>query len=206
MTHPLELKLEIQREQGSLLLTITATNTGDAELGLLNRVVEPGPSGRPSYDPSNAYIDIESVGDSALHVRKLVLPVPRGLQVGELIIPGITRLGPRASSRDQVRLPLPVPVFNPFRKALIRLKTPGATDVVASAKRIVDKLVFSQGFFEIPPDARLIPVSADPPDVFRIHPPGIATQRQVVAVAEAALEEPVEALDYEAVVASPPSP
>jgi len=140
----------------ALRLSYEVVNDSDLELGLLDRVpVATDVTQPPGFAPENAYL---GAFDATLVVRKAILPLPPGLRASERVVPGITRLGPRASRSEDIALPLPVRAHDPHRQAQMRLGTPGAIDVVATLSRRASRVRLIIGYFEIG-SARLVPLS-----------------------------------------------
>lgn len=198
MTPPLvRLTFDSARvEGGALHLEYTLESLASEEVALLDRVpVLPDFSRPPSLAPENAYL---GVVDATLVVRKGILPLPPGLRAAERTAPGITLLPPASKRTEAITLPLPVRAFDPHRAAQLRLTTPGAADVTASAPRTCARVRLVVGYFPLGA-AKLLPISPEYPDVYRAVPPGapFASYREVEA--ETAATVPFEALEYEVI-------
>lgn len=179
------------QEMAPLRIQWRIRNTGSADLGLFARLPDADPA--RSYAPELFYVDIVA---EVLHLRKMVLPVPPGLQMAERQPPGVTVLRAGAEERGSVVLAQPVHVWNPYRQAVM-VGQAGGKRVAASLPRRIAGLAVSFGVFTMVPEERLLPLSPDRPEVFRLWPPGPAMQRQVVLTDHLALPHAAIAFDYE---------
>lgn len=172
-------------------------NLGGADLGVFARLPDADPA--RSYAPDLFYIDVAA---EILHLRKMVLPVPPGLQMAERQPPGVVILRAGAAEEGSVLLSQPVRVWNPYRHALM-VGQSGGKPVAATLPHRVTELALSFGLFPLMPQERLLPLSPDRPEVLRLWPPGPAMQRQFVLTDHAPLPRAVIVLDYET---QPPPP
>jgi len=191
----LRLDLEARREDDVLVLEYTLHNDSDVELAVLNRIPGKAKDGKQNLSAENAYIDVEE-GD-VLSVREAILPVPKGLSVVEKVIPAATRLSPRSSSRETLRFALPVRAHHPYRAAMLRLHADPGSKVEPHIGKTISSISLVVGVVPLSPPARLVP--AGPTDVFRVVPPHAAFAGEILVSAKAALEAPIEALDYEVI-------
>ncbi|MBR0652161.1 hypothetical protein GXW78_21075 [Roseomonas terrae] len=166
-------------------------NVGGVDLGVFARLPDADPA--RSYAPELFYIDV--VAD-VLHLRKMVLPVPPGLQMAERQPPGVVILRVGAEEQGSLTLAQPVPVWNPYRHAVMVGEARGKP-VAPTLPRRVTELAVSFGLFNLLPEEKVFPLSPDRPEVVRLWPPGASMQRQVVLTDHIALPQPVVAFDYE---------
>lgn len=193
------LSARLETSGSTLRLSYRVVNDTELELGLLDRVpIATDITRPPGYQGSNAYLGVEG---TTLVVRKALMPIPPGLRMSERVVPGITKLGPRAVRDETVGLSLPIRAFDPNRAAKLRLDTTGAIDVVTSLARTVTRARVIIGYFVVD-DAILVPISPSWPDVFRARPPTAPVSRYEEAHSEVPVSEALEALEYEVVLAS----
>jgi hypothetical protein len=187
------LALTLTAGASELWLDVAFTNGEGVEVLLYNRLSIVSPDGSSSrVDPNAAYVEL--LGET-LHVRKMVLPLPPGLQAAEKLSPYLSKVAPGETVRERLVFPLPVKVEQPYRRALLQSKAPPGHRVSASRAASAKALTHSLGMVTLGPGERLIEVE---PLVYRIWPPGPAADRQVVleeTVDRAA--QPIAVLDYD---------
>lgn len=178
---------------GALALDYTFTNHDAAPVCLYNRLSVVSADGSSSHvDPNAAYVELEG---QSLHVRKMVLSLPPGLQAAERLTPHLCKVEPGASFHERLSFPLPVKVEQPYRLALAQSRAPSGHRVSASRAASATELVFSLGAVLLAAGERLIEVE---PGVHRIWPPGPAVDRQVVLLQRIDCSaQPVAVLDYD---------
>src|SRR5262249_53574556 len=145
-------------------------------VGLFNRLQAIHLDGTVSFPAGLLYVDLEG---AALHLRKMVLPIPPGLHVHVRPAPHVTRLPPGQVFREALTLPLPLKVCNPLRHALLAA-TAAAGAVVADQLCAAATVTFSVGVFPVEPGMSFTPFSPAHPDVFTVSLVGQAIANQVV--------------------------
>ena len=194
LAHGAHLDVEVTlgpQDMAPLQVRWRLRNTGNVDLGLFARLPDADPA--RSYAPDLFYVDIVA---EVLHLRKMVLPVPPGLQMAERQPPGVTILRAGTEEQGAVGLAQPVRVWNPYRQAVM-VGQAGGKPVAATRPHRVVELAVSFGVFTLVPEERLMPLSPDHPEVYRLWPPGPAMQRQVVLTDHLPLPHAATALDYE---------
>lgn len=168
----------------------TFTNLAERAVCLWNRLAAPDPGGHERLDPSAAYVDLDG---ATLHVRKMVLPIPKGVRSWARKVPCLSRIEPGASFHEVVVLPLPVKVNHPYRKVLLRARAPAGPPITASRPAKASEVALSLGAFLLDEGDRLVEVA---PRAFTIRPSGPAVARQVVLTETLAAPSAVPVLDY----------
>ena len=163
-------------------------NAGNRDVGLLTRIGTVALDGGIRFDPSTVYVELEG---PTLVLRRHA-PAPGGGVAAQV---GLTLLRAGESVHESLVLPIPVPVCDPARRAR-RIRGRPGTEVVARDPRRVASIALVLGAAELDPLWRLVPRSAEHPDVFD---PGRALPRQSLLEASLPLDRCVEALDYETV-------
>lgn len=186
------LECTIALASDSLQLVYIVRNGANREIGLFNRVPEAGPGAPPTFAPDNLYTDLEQ---NVLHLRKMVLPMPEGLQMSGRPVPGIILLAAGAVFEEELTVVIPAVVNHPFRQALLVAKSQGG-QVVTDQLRAANVVKFSVGLFLSDPAFRFEPVSSDHPDVFSVFPPGPAVDRQMILSESMNLPTTIPVLDY----------
>ncbi len=179
----------------SLEICYTFVNNADSDAGIFNVIPTPKPDGTSSFNPENAYIDLEN---SILHIRKTALAVPEGLQVAERIVPLVTVLHKGESFTEKFSIDLPIEVCNPYRRGLLGVLCPDG-EVVPIAKKTTRRIQVSIGMFKLTPDIKLHEVVCGNADIYRVWPPGVCVERQAIFSKSFELEKPLQVLDYECV-------
>src|SRR5262245_8679971 len=162
-------------------------NAGSRDVGLLTRVATVALDGGIRFDPSTVYVDLEG---RTLILRRHALR-RREIEAGV----GLTLLRAGELVQESVVLSIPVPVCDPVRRAKRTRGRPG-TEVVARDPTRVASIALVLGAAELDPLWRLVPRSAEHPDVFD---PGPALPRQSLLEISLPLDRSVEVLDYETV-------
>jgi hypothetical protein len=189
------LACTLRQEPAAIRLSYALKNGSGATVGLFNRIQGVHLDGRLNLSADVVYVDFV---DGVLELAKRVLPVPEGLKVSERLMPHVTRLEAGQEFKEELVVPVPVAVNQPYRRALLAGKNPGA-DVVADKPVGAHTVLFSLGVFPIPAEMRLMPVSPAYPKIFHVWPPGPALSGQVVLTHRASLAAPVAVHDYRVV-------
>jgi hypothetical protein len=192
MTAPKEPVLTVAARllPDALILACRVRNPADTDWGLFARIKETFPDGSLKLSPDTAYVDL---ADGVLRVGKYILPVPEGLRVAERHAPLAVRVPAGAEWAEEIRLPIPVRVCQPYRRALLAAANPGA-DVNPDEPHAVMKVEVTLGAFPVDSHVNLIPVSPAFPTVFRVWPPGAI--HQVLLTRQVATPAEVLVLDY----------
>jgi hypothetical protein len=188
------LSCRIEQIADSLRVAYVVRNTSNSDVGIFNRLEDGGRGGAP-FRPENAYIDLEG---TTLRVQKIVLPVPKGLAMTARPVPNVTRLPPGQDFREDLSLPLPIPVYNPLRRAELAAASPRET-IVAAYPKIASTVELDIGVFESSPVIKFIPISAEFPDIYRLWPPGPPVDNQIVLSETVNLASTIAVLDYGAI-------
>lgn len=186
------LEIHARVEASAVVVDYRLTHQGEGELGVFDRLSSTAADGASHLLPETVYVDPEG---HVLHLKKLVLPKPEGLQMAAQIVPGIVILRQGETLAEQIRVPVPVPANNPNRLAMLVNEAGGAT-FHASQPAEATAVRLSLGIFRHEGSEKLIELSPAFPGVYRIWPPGPSVARQVVVSADAPLAPPVTMLDY----------
>lgn len=186
----------VKVEPPALRVSYTVKNASAAAIGLFNRIPSVLLDGRVNLAPEVIYVDVK---DNVLELSKLVLPIPDGLQVAARILPHVSKVDAGKEFKEEITLRIPVEVFQPYRRALLKGKNPTA-DIVADKALKVEAIQVSIGVFPTDSHTKFVPVSPAYPDVFDVWPPGPAYEGQVVFTHSAKLPAPVAVLDYRVVM------
>lgn len=178
-----------------LVFDLRITNPTSADWGVFGRLKATFPDGSFHLSPNLVYIDLI---DDILKVGKFVLPVPEGLNVGGRQAPWVLKLAAGKELAEEVRVPVPVSVCQPYRRAKLAAEVPGA-DVVADQRREVKEVEFVLGAFPLTAEMRLTPISPAYPTVFEVWPPGLALDGQKLLSQRLQLPTPIAVLDYRVV-------
>ncbi len=189
----LSLEVRLDARLPTLSLSYRLSNKSGRDWGVFSRIPATRLDGTPSYAPAAIYVDID---DDTLQLGKYVLPLPPGLQVTYRVVPGITVLPSGEQLAERILLPVPVPADNPYRRASLSGANGGAT-IQASRPGLVRRMCLQIGAFPIESGEKLLPLSPSFPGVFRVWPPGPATDAQLILAAELSFEAPLPILDYE---------
>jgi hypothetical protein len=174
----------------ALEVTYVIENRTDADLGVFNRLRALRPDGTTDFSPDIVYADLEA---DAIHLRKMALPIPKGLQVGAYVPPNASKIGAGDLLKETFTVPIPIRVCHPFKKAMVK------GEVVADKLESAGKVVVSIGVFPLGADCRLIQEHPAFPDVLSAFPPHPALSRQVVLSQDFLLDPPLAVLDYRGV-------
>ena len=185
-----ECRVKIEASELKVFYTIK-NRTGD-DLGIFNCIATTNLDGTINYSPNNVYVDLEN---SILLVRKMILPIPEGLNVAERMVPFVTVVRDGEEFNEAFSVAIPVKVCNPYKRALIAAKSPGA-EVVPIEKKMATSIQVCIGVCSLGSDIKIYPVSRVYNDIFRIWPPGVCIDRQVVLSKKFDLEKPILVLDY----------
>jgi|SRR5262245_7435762 len=164
-------------------------NAGSRDVGLLTRVATVALDGGIRFDPSTTFVGLEG---RTLVLRRHALALRGGgVEAGV----GLTLLRSGELVQESVVLPVPIAVCDPARRAR-RIRGQPGTEVVARDPRRVVSIALVLGAAELDPLWRLVPRTAEHPDVFD---PGPALPRQSLLEISLPLDRSVEVLDYETV-------
>lgn len=160
------------------------------DVGLFDRIPAVLPDGTYRFSPDTCWVEVDPA--RGLYVRRCALPIPRGLSPDAYVPPLCSRIAAGAAYHETVRLPLPVPEMQPFKRSALVGPTPG--EVVADVPASVSRVTFEIGAF---PVAASVSLTADHPAF-----PGVLTAT-LAAVAHQELlarafhlAAPVAALGY----------
>ncbi len=185
-----DCKVKIEASEFKVFYTIK-NHTGE-DLGIFNRIPITNLDGTVNYSPDSVYVDLEN---SVLLIRKMALPIPEELSVAEHVVPFVTVVRDGAEYNESFSVPIPVKVCNPYTKALLAAKSPGS-EIVAIEKKMATSIQVCIGVCSLGADIRIHPVSRVYTDIFRIWPPGVCVDRQVILSIKFDLEKPILVLDY----------
>ena len=195
MSDPIcRFECEVEELDQDLVVSYRLSNRGPGEVGVFNRLATSGLDGLAVYLSDNVYVEVE---DEKLVVKKIALPLPEGVQVTVQPIPDVTRLPAGHTLSERITLPLPARVNHPFRLISLLSASPGSS-IVADQAVTVDTLQIQVGVFDAQ-ELNFLPASPAAPDAFRVWPPGLAFDRQIVFSCEARLRTPIVVLDYRVV-------
>jgi hypothetical protein len=189
------LTCAVRQEPAALRVSYALKNGGGGPVGLFNRIEGVHLDGRLNLSADVVYVDFV---DGVVALAKRVLALPAGLKVTERLMPHVTRLEAGQEFKEELVVPVPVAVNQPYRRALLVGKNPG-TDVVADKPAQAHTVVLSLGAFPIEAEMRLMPVSPAYPKIFHVWPPGPAVDGQVVLTHRAKLAAPLAVYDYRVV-------
>lgn len=190
MTAPM-LTVTARQSPDTLVLTCRVSNRSGTDYGLFARIPETFADGSLKLSPHTAYI---AVADGVLVVGKYFLPIPEGLKVAERHIPLAVLIPNGSNWEEQIVLPIPVRVCQPYTRALLAGTSPGA-DVNPEQPKLVRMVRVVLGAFPITPEVILTPVSPAFPTVFEVWPPAVA-DLQVLLDWELPTPSEVMVLDY----------
>lgn len=186
----LELICNLDIKPGALELAWHIINHESHEVGLFNRIMSLLPDGTHRFSPDTAWVEIEPGG--ALLIQKRALPIPPGLGMAAYVPPNCSRVAAGAVYEETVRLPIPVPEMQPFKRALLLGPTPG--EVVADVPARVSRVTFVVGAFPVGGDVRLVSEHPAFPEVWSATPSAVG--RQEVLVRSFELAQAAVALSY----------
>jgi hypothetical protein len=187
MLDRVSLDCRLAQSPGGLEVTYTITNGGDVDIGAFNRLQGIATDGALDFSPDSIFTDID--GD-LLRLLKMALPIPAGLRVTAYVPPYATLVPSGKSFTEQVRVPLPVKVRQPFKRALIRGEVVPVKPVTAKRAEVV------LGVFPLVA-CGLAPEHPAFPDVMTAAPPDPAVRGQVTLSASFTLSPDVPVLDYQ---------
>ncbi|AGP39236.1 hypothetical protein SCE1572_34980 [Sorangium cellulosum So0157-2] len=179
-------------DASALSVSYSIENRSGADVGLFNRIARIELDGSTSYDPANVYVDFS---DEILFLRKAPLVVPSGLSAGGVRLPAVTLVPSGQRFAERFTLPVPVPVCEPMRRALLSNKAGGAqvvADRLVHARRVEVVL----GAFRGGPDLQYRELFPAAPGVLAVWPPGVAAARQEQLTFPERLRSPLPVLDY----------
>jgi hypothetical protein len=195
LTANVALTCALRQEPAAIRLAYAVKNGSGTPVGLFNRIQTIHLDGRLNLSPDLVYVDIV---DGVLELAKRVLPVPDDLMVTERRLPHVTRLEAGQQFQEELVVPVPVAVNQPYRRALLAAENRGG-DVVADMPVQAHTVLFSVGVFPITAEMRLRHVSPSYPRAFFVWPPGPAVQGQVVLTQRVKLAAPLAVYDYRVV-------
>jgi hypothetical protein len=173
-----------------LEIVVSMFNRTRVDIGVFDRIPMEMNDGTTVYGPDVTYVELD---DETLRVRKMALPIPKGLTMTAYIPPAVTRIAAGSLRRETTRLPLPVKVMQPYRRALLTGQT------IADKRATATSVTVEVGVFPI--DAGVTLQVDDPayPDVYVVEPPGPAVARQQILSRSVRLTQPVAVMDYRSV-------
>jgi|SRR5271165_4398998 len=177
------LECEIETKTHRLEVSYSIQNGSTGEIAIFNSA--PGVT-------SSCYVDFQ---DPNLLIKKVVLPVPAGLEMTARLVPEVRLLRKAEIFREQFSLSIPVAVNNPYRLALLVGRSPGA-NFVANKLRHAYNVTFSVGVFQSHPSLRFDPVGRAESGIYYVWPPGLAIDTQVILSKTVRLQEAVDVLDF----------
>jgi hypothetical protein len=185
-----ECSVRVDRDR--LLVNYEVRNASSQDAGLFNHVgpVEPG---SPVLSPDNVYVDFDS---GLLELLKQVLPIPGGMQVSSQPMPLVSKLPKGASFKEQFSVGLPAKANNPMRQMVLTTAHRGSI-IVADDPAEAYEVSVSIGAFAVQPGMRFIETPAGP-SVFRIWPPGPASEGQILLSKTIRLPHAVRVLAFAA--------
>lgn len=187
---PVRLECAVNLTPQTLEIDLTLHNHGSVDVGVFNRIAATQPDGTLLFSPDLCYVEIEH---DVLLVRKMALPIPEGLSMTAYVPPYASRLPAGQKLSERVRLPLPVKVMQPFKRALLK------GQVVADRPVSARSLMVEVGIFPIDGSVQLVAENPAFPDVFTALPPGPAVTRQHVLSKSFSPRQTIPVLDYRAV-------
>lgn len=193
VSKPPLLSVAVRLQQFGLTLSCRIANPSDTEWGLFTRIEDTFPDGSFRLSPDVAYVEL--VGE-VLRVEKSVLAVPDGLQVAVKKVPLVARLPTGAEWAEDIRLPVPVRVCHPYRRAVLLAGQPGGSDANPEEPKTVREVEVVIGAFPLLPDVNLEPLSPSFPALFRAWPAGVAAARQVRLTRKVPVPADLMVLDY----------
>ena len=193
------LRFRAEASPDKLKVAYAIRNLTGGDLGIFNCIPFVGASGIAIFLPSTVYVDVEG---ETLHLSKFVLPVPEELKMSARPVPNVSRLNPAAEFVESFALSLPLPAYNPLKRAQIAGSAP-SSEIAAVAPVQVTSIRLSIGVFAAPRGLEFVPASPDAPDIFRLWPPGPAIDGQVVLSQTVALASSITVLDYAAIPRHP---
>jgi hypothetical protein len=191
-----EFTCTVKVEPPALRVAYAVKNGSKAAIGLFNRIAGVHLDGRLNLSPDVIYVDFK---DNVLELSKLVLPIPEGLQVSGQSLPKVTKVDAGKEFKEEISLRIPVEVFQPYRRALLKGQNPDA-DIVADKPLKAETIEVKISAFAVDHHMKFVPVSPAYPDVFDIWPPGPAHEGEEVFTHKAKLPAPVAVLDYRVVL------
>jgi hypothetical protein len=188
------LACTFRQEPAAIRLAYAVKNAGGAPVGLFNRIQARHLDGRLNLSPDVVYVDLV---DGVLELAKRVLPLPEDLMLTERLLPRVTRLEAGQEFKEELLVPVPVAVKQPYRRALLAGENRDG-DVVADKPDKAHTVLFSLGVFPITAEMKFRPVSPAYPTVF--WAPGSAAAEQVVLTHRTKLAAPLAVHDYRLVL------
>lgn len=190
---PPVLLVTVRPAAAALTVSYRVSNVTGDEWGVFTRLPEKATDGSLKLSADTAFVE---VADGRLRVEKGILDVPDGLKVAVRSAPFVSRLAAGQEWQEDIRLPLPLKVSHPYRRALVVATAPGGSAVVPQEPVMVREVEVVIGVFPVMPDVNLRPVSPATPTLFVVYPPGVAADRQVQLRQKVKLPDELLALDY----------
>ena len=91
------LDVTVGVETGRLSVHYRVVNTSRSAIGLFNRLEQGGTSRDSQFPPDLVYVELDG---ETLHLLKMALPVPTGLQVTVRPLPMVSRVSREGCSRN----------------------------------------------------------------------------------------------------------
>lgn len=193
----LTMQLSITLSTKKMQISYRVQNSSGSSIGLFNRIMSTKLDDRPHFSTRSVYIDYEQ---PVLHLKKMVLPLPEGLAMSELILPLVSILENGEEFVEKFILPVPVAVCNPLDRAILAAANPKAA-IVANDMHDATAIRFSLGLFKVDqiPNVQLLPFSPAFPTIFRVWPPGPAVDKQIILTDKIALDSPISVGVYDTI-------
>lgn len=188
----LSLRAEISQTGTSLTVRYELRNASSSEIAVLNHIPSPTPQQEPDLSPNDVYIAVEN---DEVHLRKTVLRIPDGLEMAELPLPWVSRVLPGETFAETFAIPVPVRANDPIQFATLAATNPHAR-IVPHRRLRTHTVVFQLGVVPVGSNVRLIPVSVEGQEIYRLWPPGPALDNLVLLCRRLTLEAEVTAFDY----------
>jgi hypothetical protein len=179
---------KISRGSSSLDVTYTIKNEGATALGAFNRLHATAVDGESHFSPDTVFVELD--GDT-LHLMKMALPIPRGLQISAYVMPHASSVPAGQSFTETFVVALPAKERHPFKRALTRGEVTPVKPATAKRVRV------TIGVFLVGPEFRLVAEHPAYPDVLTAQPPAPARAGQVLLSQDIALNIEVPVLEYQ---------
>jgi hypothetical protein len=190
MTLDVRFSCNLVRETDALIVSYGIDNRSSMDIGAFDRQRVTRLDGTNDFSDDLVYADLEG---SDLHLRKMALPLLAGLQISAYVPPNASLI-PAETKRDVTfRVPVPVRMCHPFKRALLRGEV--IADVPAEAHSVIVEI----GIFICGGSCRFESEHPAFPEVLSVIPPGPALASQSVLSQRFPLDRPLPVLDYRGV-------
>jgi hypothetical protein len=188
---PVRMECKFERKPDSFRLGYSLQNDSAGDVAALLWIPALQPDHTTKFTPDSAYVEWDA---GALHIRKLMLTPPAGMQAAERPIPFLSIIKAKQKLMQVMTLAVPTPVHHPFRQAVLG-RAHGGMDIVPAEPRLANLLTLSIGIFPVASGMKVIPVQADL-GIVRCWP--FPTSQQILTW-QTPLAPPLAVLDYRAV-------